>query len=187
MKTLTKNDLTKTVMDNLGYSENAANAATTGMIAIMKEAIYAKNTVYVPKVLKIVSTIKAARPGRNPKTGELVLINRRHSIRAVRSRLKFPMAGKLTKSAFIAQLEKDGYSFGEATALVKTIYAFISVILSGNHRIEIRGFGVFSSTLTSGGIRRNPKTGESVNTKPKLVATFKCSDSLRRAMDNNYL
>jgi integration host factor subunit beta len=50
--------------------------------------------------------------------------------------------------------------------------------LKRGDRVELRGFGVFSTNIQKARISRNPKTGEKVNTPEKKTIHFKMSKVL---------
>ncbi|MDH5187157.1 MAG: HU family DNA-binding protein [bacterium] len=54
----------------------------------------------------------------------------------------------------------------------------IKTLIQGN-RIELRGFGVFSTKLRKPKLARNPKTKEPVNIPPRRVPVFKASRLLK--------
>lgn len=186
MNTLTKANLAEDVEDALGIDKYDAVYATDILVKTVKNAIFTKKLVYIPKHMKIGSSVKSERPGRNPKTGEAHTIKARHSVRGGTGAFS-SMEDKLTKLSFIEELTDLGYSAKYATELVKTFYKFVGKIKDGENRIEIRGLGVFSSTYYEETPRRNPKTGETLIKEAHYKPTFKCSDPLRKAMDKEYL
>ena len=61
---------------------------------------------------------------------------------------------------------------------------FISSALSKNNRIEIRGFGAFSTRKRNARLARNPKTGSSIAVNSKFHAYFRASKLLRQIVNN---
>ena len=59
------------------------------------------------------------------------------------------------------------------------IIEFISDNLANSKRIEVRGFGTFSSRKRARRIARNPKTGTSVEVGNKLHPYFRAAKSLK--------
>ena len=57
--------------------------------------------------------------------------------------------------------------------------------LKRGDRVELRGFGVFSTKLQKARISRNPKTGEKVNTPEKKTIHFKMSKDLFNKLNNH--
>ena len=81
----------------------------------------------------------------------------------------------IVKSKLLKQLSKNYPNF-----LKKDLEKFINIILSEikfalkrGDRVELRGFGVFSTNNQKARISRNPKTGEKVNTPEKKTIHFK--------------
>jgi integration host factor subunit beta len=71
----------------------------------------------------------------------------------------------------------------DAEQSVKIIIDQMSKTLSGNNRIEIRGFGSFNLNHRPARIGRNPKTGEKVNVPEKYVPHFKAGKELKARVD----
>ncbi|MEH6524830.1 MAG: integration host factor subunit beta [Sneathiella sp.] len=63
--------------------------------------------------------------------------------------------------------------------IVTTIFDEISDALSRGDRVELRGFGAFSTKERAERIGRNPRTGEAVKVDKKYVPYFKCGKELR--------
>ena len=61
---------------------------------------------------------------------------------------------------------------------------FISNALSRNNRIEIRGFGTFSTRKRGARLARNPKTGSSIAVNSKFHPYFRPSKLLRQLVNN---
>ena len=61
---------------------------------------------------------------------------------------------------------------------------FISNALSRNNRIEIRGFGTFSTRKRGARLARNPKTGSSIVVNSKFHPYFRASKLLRQLVNN---
>ena len=62
-----------------------------------------------------------------------------------------------------------------AELVVEAIFDCLSVALRRGERIEIRGLGSFHVRSYKGYKGRNPKTGEAIQVKPKLLPYFKPS------------
>ena len=60
----------------------------------------------------------------------------------------------------------------------------IKLTLKKGERVELRGFGIFSTKLQKSRISRNPKTGEKVNTPQKLNIHFKMAKDLYKKINN---
>ncbi len=66
--------------------------------------------------------------------------------------------------------------------VVTTIFNEITDALADGNRVELRGFGAFSVKAREGYTGRNPRTGESVEVKPKYVPAFKVGKQLREKL-----
>tara|TARA_B100001094_G_scaffold119597_1_gene115265 strand:- start:123 stop:398 length:276 start_codon:yes stop_codon:yes gene_type:complete len=82
----------------------------------------------------------------------------------------------IVKSKLLKQLSNNYPNF-----LKKDLEKFADIIikeikqtLKRGERVELRGFGVFSTNKQKARISRNPKTGEKVNTPEKKQFTLKC-------------
>ena len=92
----------------------------------------------------------------------------------------------IVKSNLLKQLSKNYPNF-----LKKDLEKFINIILKEfkntlkrNERIELRGFGVFSTNIQKARISRNPKTGEKVNTPEKKTINFKMARDLFKRLND---
>ena len=84
------------------------------------------------------------------------------------------------KSELLKQLSKNYPNF-----LKRDLKKFTNIVLDEikralrrGDRVELRGFGVFSTNIQKARISRNPKTGEKVNTPEKKTIHFKMSKDL---------
>ena len=64
------------------------------------------------------------------------------------------------------------------------ILSEIKLALKRGDRVELRGFGIFSTNIQKARISRNPKTGEKVNTPAKKTIHFKMSKDLFNKLNN---
>ena len=92
----------------------------------------------------------------------------------------------IVKSSLLKQLSKNYPNF-----LKKDLEEFSEIILNEikqtlrrGERVELRGFGVFSSNIQKARISRNPKTGEKVNTPKKKTIHFKIGKDLFKKLNN---
>ena len=92
----------------------------------------------------------------------------------------------IVKSELLKQLSKNYPNF-----LKKDLEKFTNIILDEikktlkrGERVELRGFGVFSTNIQKSRISRNPKTGEKVNTPEKKIIAFKMSKDLFKKINN---
>ena len=93
----------------------------------------------------------------------------------------------IVKSKLLKQLSNNYPNF-----LKKDLEKFTDIILNEikralkrGYRVELRGFGVFSSKIQKARISRNPKTGEKVNTPEKKTIHFKMSKDLFKKLNND--
>ncbi len=71
----------------------------------------------------------------------------------------------------------------QAEKCIATILQEITRALEAGNRVELRGFGVFTTRERKGRIGRNPRTGESVQVEPKSVPFFKAGKQLRQRLN----
>ena len=69
----------------------------------------------------------------------------------------------------------------EATEQLTTL---IFNALTRNDRVEIRGFGTFSTRKRGARLARNPKTGSSIAVNSKFHPYFRASKLLRQLVNN---
>ena len=92
----------------------------------------------------------------------------------------------IVKSKLLKQLSNNYPNF-----LKKDLEKFTNIILGEirrtlrrGERVELRGFGVFSTKIQKSRISRNPKTGEKINTPEKKTIHFKMSKDLFKKLNN---
>jgi integration host factor subunit beta len=86
----------------------------------------------------------------------------------------------MNKSELIENLAvKYGLSLKKSEEVVNTIVDAMADALKSGDRIEIRGFGSFVVNEYKGYTGRNPKTGDSIEVKPKKLPFFKVGKELR--------
>lgn len=73
----------------------------------------------------------------------------------------------------------------EAEVVVNTIFSAIADALANGDRVELRGFGSFTTKKRNARLGRNPKTGASVPVPAKVVPHFKPGKELRDRVDHN--
>lgn len=67
--------------------------------------------------------------------------------------------------------------------LVATVFEQITSALAAGHRVELRGFGAFSTKARRARTGRNPRTGTTVAVDAKRVPYFKCGKELRERLN----
>jgi len=92
----------------------------------------------------------------------------------------------IVKSKLLKQLAKNYPNF-----LKKDLEKFTNIVLNEikfalkrGDRVELRGFGVFSTNIQKARISRNPKTGEKVNTPQKKTIHFKMAKDMFKKLNN---
>ena len=92
----------------------------------------------------------------------------------------------IVKSKLLKQLSNNYPNF-----LKKDLEKFTHIILNEiknalkrGDRVELRGFGMFSTKIQKPRISRNPRTGEKVNTPQKKTINFKMSKDLFKKLNN---
>ena len=93
----------------------------------------------------------------------------------------------IVKSKLLNQLKKSYPNF-----LKKDLEKVLSVILNEikqalkrGDRVELRGFGMFSTNIQKARISRNPKTGEKINTLEKKTIHFKMGKEMFKKLNND--
>jgi integration host factor subunit beta len=72
-----------------------------------------------------------------------------------------------------------GLTQREVGRIVDLFFGGIVEQLAGGGRVELRGFGTFTTRAREGRQGRNPRTGSSVAVKSKLVPFFKPGKEIR--------
>ena len=92
----------------------------------------------------------------------------------------------IVKSKLLKQLSDNYPNF-----LKKDLEKFTNIVLGEikqtlkrGDRVELRGFGVFSTNIQKASIRRNPRTGEKVNVLEKRTIKWKMSKDLFKKLNN---
>jgi integration host factor subunit beta len=92
----------------------------------------------------------------------------------------------MNKSELIETLaEKKGLSYKKSEEIINTIFDSLSEAMITGERIEIRGFGSFVINEYKSYTGRNPKTGESIDVKPKKLPFFKVGKELKERVAGN--
>lgn len=92
----------------------------------------------------------------------------------------------MNKSELIETLSlKRGISFKKSEEIVNTIFDSMTGAMLAGDRIEIRGFGSFVINEYKSYAGRNPKTGESIDVKPKKLPFFKVGKELKERVGGN--
>ncbi|HEU0066147.1 MAG TPA: HU family DNA-binding protein [Sphingomonas sp.] len=80
-------------------------------------------------------------------------------------------------------LEYPGLSPREVDAIATTFFDTIIQRLAENGRVELRGFGAFSTRDRDARSGRNPRTGDVVSVEAKRVPYFKPGKEMRARLN----
>ena len=93
----------------------------------------------------------------------------------------------IVKSELLKQIS-DNYPNFLKKDLKKFLDIFFDEIknaLKKDERVELRGFGIWSTNIQKARISRNPKTGEKVQTPEKKTIHFKIAKEMFKKLNNN--
>jgi len=93
----------------------------------------------------------------------------------------------IVKSKLLKQLSQNYPNFlkKDLKKITEIILKEIKITLKRGERVELRGFGVFSTNTQKARISRNPKTGEKVHTPQKKTIHFKMAKDLFKKLNNH--
>ena len=93
----------------------------------------------------------------------------------------------IVKSKLLKQLSQNYPNFlkKDLDKFTEIILKEIKRTLKRGERVELRGFGIFSTNKQKARISRNPKTGEKVNTPEKKTIHFKMAKELFKKLNNH--
>ena len=93
----------------------------------------------------------------------------------------------IVKSKLLDQLKKSYPNFlkKDLEKVVSIVLNEIKQALKRGDRVELRGFGMFSTNTQKARISRNPKTGEKVNTPEKKTINFKMAKEMFKKLNND--
>ena len=90
----------------------------------------------------------------------------------------------MTKKQLVDLLaEAEDISRRAAKKIVDAVFESMASALASGNRVEIRGLGSFRIKQYNGYDGRNPKTGETVEIKPKSLPVFRVGKELRDRVD----
>lgn len=82
----------------------------------------------------------------------------------------------VTKADIVERIAKNtGLSRAESKVVIEEVLLTVVDTLAEGNKIELRGFGVFSTKHREARAARNPKTGEVIKLAEKYVPCFKAS------------
>ena len=79
--------------------------------------------------------------------------------------------------------ENPELSVAEVDKLVSVVFDAITARLAEGGRVELRGFGAFSTRARDGRVGRNPRTGAAVTVPAKRVPYFKPGKEMRARLN----
>jgi integration host factor subunit beta len=93
----------------------------------------------------------------------------------------------IVKSKLLIQLKKSYPNFlkKDLEKVVSVVLDEIKQALKREDRVELRGFGIFSTNIQKARISRNPKTGEKINTPEKKIIHFKMAKEMFKKLNND--
>ena len=93
----------------------------------------------------------------------------------------------MIRSELVQAVARDnpGLRAEEVEQLVSIFFDEISSRLAEGGRVELRGFGAFSTRERQARKGRNPRTGEAVSVPSKRVPYFKPGKEIRRALNDD--
>jgi integration host factor subunit beta len=90
----------------------------------------------------------------------------------------------MNKSELIKNLAYEtNLPLDTATLVVNTFVDCMRECLLADERVEIRGFGSFKVKQYKGYAGRNPKTGESVEVRPKRLPFFRAGKEIKEFLN----
>ena len=93
----------------------------------------------------------------------------------------------IVKSKLLKQLINNYPNFlkKDLEKFVDIILNEIKITLKEGNRVELRGFGIFSTNTQKARISRNPKTSEKINTPEKKTIHFKMAKEMFKKLNND--
>ena len=93
----------------------------------------------------------------------------------------------IVKSKLLIQLKKSYPNFlkKDLKKMVSVVLYEIRQALKRGDRVELRGFGIFSTNTQKARVSRNPRTGEKVNTPEKKTIHFKMAKEMFKKLNND--
>ncbi|PTQ12884.1 integration host factor subunit beta [Sphingomonas oleivorans] len=91
----------------------------------------------------------------------------------------------MIRSELVALLANDhpDLSPKEVERIVSGVFDTISARLAAGGRVELRGFGTFSTRARTARTGRNPRTGDAVEVNAKRVPYFKPGKEMRARLN----
>lgn len=91
----------------------------------------------------------------------------------------------MIRSELVAKIAEENphLTLRDVEAIVTTIFDEITAALTAGRRVELRGFGAFSTRGRDARTGRNPRTGAAVKVDAKRVPYFKPGKELREKLN----
>ena len=92
----------------------------------------------------------------------------------------------MTKSELILKItSKNSYLYHkDVYKIINTLFNCVTQALKNGDRVELRGFGTFTTKLRNARIGRNPKTGDPVAIPQKKMPFFKMGKSMKERINS---
>ncbi|MFH1529160.1 MAG: integration host factor subunit alpha [Pseudomonadota bacterium] len=93
----------------------------------------------------------------------------------------------MTKADLVSSIcdEVGGFTKKEAAVITDIVFDTMKDALSEGEHLKLSGFGTFSVKHKKPRIGRNPRSGEEMMISERRVLSFKPSQILKRAVNNN--
>jgi integration host factor subunit beta len=93
----------------------------------------------------------------------------------------------MIRSELLNELHRDNPDLRaeEIEQVVDVFFDEITQRLAEGGRVELRGFGAFSTREREARVGRNPRTGESVNVPAKRVPYFKAGKEIKNRLNDD--
>ena len=92
----------------------------------------------------------------------------------------------MTKSELILKItSKNSYLYHkDVYKIIDTLFNCVTKALKDGDRVELRGFGTFTTKQRNARIGRNPKTGDPVAIPQKKMPFFKMGKSMKERINS---
>ena len=92
----------------------------------------------------------------------------------------------MTKSELILKItSKNSYLYHkDVYKIIDTLFNCVTKALKNGDRVELRGFGTFTTKMRNARIGRNPKTGDPVAIPQKKMPFFKMGKSMKERINS---
>ena len=183
--TYKKETVTKLVLNHLGdhdYSRAEASNLVNAFVKHFKETLLGGSSIVIKKHGKLVPRVKVGgRPVRDLSRGTKICMEETATVTF--SKTQKSLNGKVSSRQLIASFVENYNDEPRTQYLAKfiaaTFFACIARTRSDNHRMEVRGLGVFRSQRIKERAGRNPKTGEETKVVETVYPRFRVSKPFR--------